>query len=169
MNNNLIKFITEPNLRASLEWASEIGLSAEFPESLEDKKERAKLIYELDPYFGNICVIYTSTVEEKEKFITLIVNLTRKYFPNKLGSREIVNVVFRLWAGCISAAKTIGYETRSGLNTKEKRQYIFQLLDSIAKVDGIFRKGVETAKYFKELRKQPYSFKGVPLDSPVRG
>ncbi len=166
--DSLIKLITEPNLRAALEWAKEFNSHPKLPSSLNDKKERAKLINKIDSHFGNICIIYTSTKETRSQYLYSIVELCKEYFSPTYTNEEIVNVIFRLWAGCISAAKTIGYETRSGINTPEKRSRIFGILDLIAKKDKLFYKGVEAAINFKTIRKQPYSLEGVPDISPVR-
>ena len=57
-----------------------------------------------------------------------------------------LNICLRLWAGCLSAAKTIALETRSGLNTPELRKEIFTTkVDVLASNDPIYRAGVEAA------------------------
>jgi hypothetical protein len=88
--------------------------------------------------------------------------------PDVPGALDRVNVALRLWSGCLSAAKTIALETRSGPNTPAMRANAFASLDALAHGDPIFAAGMEAAPAFKKLRDQPYSLDGVPKDSPVR-
>ena len=83
--------------------------------------------------------------------------------------RNRINIALRLWSGCISAAKTIALQTKSGLNTPQIRGLLFsKKIDPTAQMDAIYREGVEAAPSFKSLRKEEYSFEGVPETSVVR-
>jgi hypothetical protein len=74
----------------------------------------------------------------------------------------------RLWAGCLSAAKTIATETRDGPNTPEARAAAFAVIDSLSREDEVYAAGVEAAPTFKALHEQDYFFGGVPRTSRVR-
>jgi hypothetical protein len=79
-----------------------------------------------------------------------------------------VNLILRLWSGCLAAAKTIALGTRDGPNDPAIRTRIFKEIDSLTLTDFVFSAGVEAAPAFKKLLKQHYSFDGVPLSSVVR-
>ncbi len=79
-----------------------------------------------------------------------------------------VAIALRLWAGCLSAAKTISDATLSGPNSAADRARLFPSIDGVAQQDVLFRAGVEAAPIFKRLRNQPYFLDGVPAESPVR-
>jgi hypothetical protein len=81
---------------------------------------------------------------------------------------ERASIALRLWAGCLDAAKTIALETRDGPNSPELRAAAFAQIDSVAETDPIYGAGVEAAPAFKVLRRQSYSFDGVPAGSRVR-
>lgn len=79
-----------------------------------------------------------------------------------------VSLALRLWAGCITAAKAIRPETRSGPNNPEGRAQQFENIDALAARDAIYAAGVEAAPVFLDSRNQEYSLDGVPPDFPVR-
>jgi outer membrane murein-binding lipoprotein Lpp len=79
-----------------------------------------------------------------------------------------INIGLRLWSGCLSAAKTIAHETRSGPNTPAMRRQQMETIDEIAAADAVYAAGVEAAPAFKRLRNQAYSLDGVPEGSRVR-
>jgi hypothetical protein len=81
---------------------------------------------------------------------------------------ERLNVVLRLWSGCLSAAKEIADATLDGPNTPEGRRDRFPAIDAAARHDLIFEAGVEAAPAFKDGMGEHYSLDGVPDDSPVR-
>jgi hypothetical protein len=85
----------------------------------------------------------------------------------KLSPETRKNVMLRLWSGCISAAKTIAYKTRSGRNTPETRQRAFRAIDASAESDPFVRAGVAVGPFLKATRKQRVYMDGVPLTSPV--
>src|SRR5205823_4376788 len=98
-----------------------------------------------------------------------LAELSRALIPDVQDPVSRVNLVLRLWSGCLSAAKTIAESTRSGPNTAEERRRVFEtIIDSIAAVDIIYAAGVEAAPAFKRLADQPYFFEGVPESSCVR-
>jgi len=91
------------------------------------------------------------------------------YIPDVPEAITRVNIGLRLWSGCLSAAKTIAPETKSGPNTQDGRHQIFtEIIDPIAENDPIYAAGVEAAPAFKVLRSEPYFLDGVPGGSRVR-
>ena len=78
------------------------------------------------------------------------------------------NIGLRLWAGCMETAKCIALETKNGANSPKDREASFFQIDLFSKFDLMYCAGVEAAPSFKKLRKEHYSFKGVPPNSVVR-
>ena len=90
------------------------------------------------------------------------------YFPN-LNDDELLNMLLRLWVGCISASKLIAESTMDGPNTLEIRKFFFETnIDLICEVDKIYRAGVEIAPLFKKYRSQSVDYAGIPETSSVR-
>ncbi len=167
---DLIGQITEPNLRASLEWANDLTTSnIKVPKSLEDVNKRAEMVNKLDPNFGDIITAYTSYDSKvKDEYFNSMTELTKELIPDIKDDVTRVSTIFRLWAGCLSTAKTIALETKSGDNTPEIRKHLFEnLINPLSDLDPIYKAGVEAAKLFKDLREQPTSFEGVPKNSPI--
>ena len=82
-----------------------------------------------------------------------------------------MNILLRLWCGCLGAAKTIAAATMDGPNVAADRARIFsESLDPLAAADPVFRAGVRTAPTFKHRQQppQPYYLDGVPEGSVVR-
>jgi hypothetical protein len=79
-----------------------------------------------------------------------------------------VATALMLWSGCITAAKAVAFETRSGDNSAAGRAQQFALIDELAAQDALYCAGVEAAPAFETQRSQPYSLDGVPQSSPVR-
>lgn len=165
----LLQQITEPNLRAALEWANEIdSTNSILPGSLRDVDKRAEIVNQLDSNFGIIQATYSADDEAKKDYIKQMAELSRAYMPDVQDDTKRVSIVFKLWAGCLCAAKTIALETRSGPNTPEMRKYLFEeLINPLADLDRVYRGGVEAAKVFKDLRNQPCFFDGVPKNAPI--
>jgi len=75
--------------------------------------------------------------------------------------QDIMNVYLRFWSGCMSMAKVIALETRSGVNTPEYRGKTSKKIMRIAKKDKAYRDGVCAAMMFKIYRNQEYSVTGI--------
>lgn len=87
---------------------------------------------------------------------------------NDASNGNRLNVVLRLWSECLIAAKTIALGTRDGQNDSKKRADNFKTIDRLASRDPVYLAGVEAAPAIKKIRKENYSFEGVPEVSPVR-
>lgn len=164
---DLINQITEPNLSASIKWAEDIGSPMELPLDLQDKQKRADFVDKINHLFGNISGFYGASEEVKNKYVKQLANEVRRILPRlKANNQQIANLTFRLWCGCLSAAKTIALRTRSGVNTPESRKETFEKsINPIALSDEIYKAGVGAAKHFKKLKKEPISLSGVPENS----
>ncbi len=165
----LLQQVTEPNLRVALEWANKIDTTnSGLPGSLSDVNKRAKIVNKLDSNFGIIQGVYDADDKTKEDYIRQMAELSRAYMSDVQDDVKRVSIIFKLWSGCLSAAKTIALETRSGPNIPEIRKRTFdELINPLADLDPIYRAGVEAAKVFKDLRNEPCSFDGVPKDAPI--
>lgn len=88
--------------------------------------------------------------------------------PNVAAHYDRMNILLRLWAGCISAGKMLALGTRDGTTSPEQRAASFGMIDSAAKTCPIYRLGVEAAYAWKQGRREEVSFEGVPADSAAR-
>jgi hypothetical protein len=68
----------------------------------------------------------------------VFVDLSRMLMPDVTEDQERLNITLRLWAGCVSAGKTIASATRSGANTAEVRATAFRGIDARAAGDRVF-------------------------------
>src|SRR5258708_15857091 len=150
------------------QWATGIERS-EVPESLHDPEARASLVNEIDSFFIGGATFVALSESEIRTRLDELAQRSSAYLPDVSIARDRVNLCLRLWSGCIDAAKTIAMETRSGPNAPQGRDNIFrEWIHPRADADPIYASGVEAAPAFKRLRGQPYSFDGVPQESPVR-
>jgi hypothetical protein len=153
----------------AIKWANEIGPPRPLPKSLKDKDQRARLVDHIDSKLIQNSLLHELGDKEKAKRLNDITELSRQFISDVNDDDGIKNLILRIWAGCMSAAKGIALKTRSGPNTPERHNMIFsKKIDIISKTDPIYRAGVEAAPAFKRLRNQSYSFKGVPETSPVK-
>lgn len=161
--------MVDPNMETAHQWAEALGRVPVLPRSLEDVADRARLVDAVDWPLVRGGLLIRLTNPEKVERLREVGRLSMQFLSDVEDETLRVNVILRLWSGCLIAAKTIAVETRSGPNTPELRQVAFsQFIDRIAETDLIFRAGVEAAPAFKRLRNDPYSLEGVPDDSPVR-
>lgn len=163
----------DPNMETAIRWANELGPSPTMPSSLQDVIQRTKLVYAIDTpnlakslftdSHGNMSIM------EKAQCQIAIARTSRTFISEVNDDNVLVNISLRLWAGCLSAAKSIAFQTMDGQNTPENRELIFRsIIEPKSQKDPIYRAGVEAAPSFIRLRKQEYSFEGVPKNSVVR-
>jgi outer membrane murein-binding lipoprotein Lpp len=163
--------MTEPqgdwHMEAARLFAEGLGPAPALPGSLADIQRRAEFVHQIDGRFipnrGDVALF-----QELGARLAELAEKSRTYMPDLEDGLARVNVSLRLWAGCLSAAKTIALETSSGPNTPEGRAGLMQGIDAIAAHDPIYAAGIEAAPAFKRLRAQPYSLEGVPPASRVR-
>jgi hypothetical protein len=162
--------MVDPNMELAYQFASGLGRIPALPQSLTDSSQCAGVVNEIDrPFAGETFESGYETIRAVGESIAHIANAAPSCVPDLAGPLEAVNILLRLWAGCLMAAKTIATETRSGPNTAALRQETFaSVIDPRASADHVFRAGVQAAIPFKKLRGQSYSLDGVPKASPVR-
>lgn len=155
--------------------AQGLGPSPELPESMTDVQARAWLAKAVNrPFAGEVfplgdpALLLQGAAFETGASINAFIDKSASLLPDEPDPIERLNVVLRLWSGCLMAAKEIADETLDGPNTIEGRQERFPAIDAAARGDRIFEAGVEAAPAFKDLEEQHYSLGGVPDDSPVR-
>jgi hypothetical protein len=73
-----------------------------------------------------------------------------------------INIMLRLWAGCLDAGKTIADQTRSGANDAAMRTKLAAHIESIAAADAVYEAGMEATVIIKRRRAEKFSFDGVP-------
>lgn len=159
----------DPNMETALRWANSLSSDSVLPASLTDRGRRAELVKVIDdPLPRGPLLLHQLPQEEAQRRLQEVALLSKEFVPDVPDDGKRVSIVLRLWSGCLMAAKTIAEETRSGPNTPEIRRTTFeQVIDPQAESDAVFRAGVEAAAAFKRLRKQAYSFEGVPGGSSV--
>jgi hypothetical protein len=158
----------DPNLETAMKWARELGPTPELPASLKKVEKRAKLVDMMDTQFvagANLGILEAQT---KSDLLESLGKVTSRFMPKEEAASARCNTALRLWAGCISAAKTISEKNNEYRNTPETRARDFALIDSYASNDAVYRAGVEAAPAFKELRLEKYYLDGVPATSAVR-
>jgi hypothetical protein len=152
-----------------------LGPPPELPPSMSDVQARARLVQAVNrPFAGEVfdlnnpLALLQGAAFASGVSIKTFIDASAPLVPDVSDPIERLNVVLRLWAACLMAAKTIAHETRSGENSPDDRRKRFAMIDEAAKNDPIFEAGVEAARAFKDEMKQGYSLDGVPEDSPVR-
>ena len=168
--------MADPNMALAYSFAIGLGPSPALPNSLLDVGRRAELVDRIDDVFlvteaheyGLDFGQLGSAMTRLGARLCAIASTTEALIPEVTNVLERLNIVLRLWAGCLDAAKTIAHETRSGPNVPQARAGIFCMIDERAAGDAVYAAGVEAAPAFKRLRQQGYSLEGVPAQSRVR-
>ena len=161
--------MTDYNMEMALNWAytmkKDWKIDPPLPKSLEKISRRAKFVNTIDIVEFVTCL----TAENRKKLSNkkradcwiMIAELSENFMPDIYElDRIIISLI--MWSGCILAAKTIALQTREGPVTPMSRRDNSENFDILARSDPIFRAGVETGVAFKKLRKEKYSFKGLP-------
>jgi hypothetical protein len=158
----------DPNMAIALSLAR--GLAQRpltLPAALIDVQARATFIREIDKPL----LVDGNGVAQWQEFgaqLRAIAQCSAGVMRELVDELDRVAIALVLWSGCITAAKAIAFETRSGENTAAGRAEQFAAIDEFAAQDALFCAGVEAAPAFKTQREQPYSLDGVPQSSPVR-
>jgi hypothetical protein len=157
----------DPNMVMALVFADALGPVPTLPESLKAARLRAELIHAIDgPLVTRLGDVVDVTRQIAEQ-IRRIEEGSRRFMPDVPDTMVRINICLRLWSGCLSAAKTIAHETRSGPNTPSMRVQLTQEIEQVAASDAVFAAGVEAAQAFKRHRNETYSLEGVPTGSLV--
>jgi hypothetical protein len=148
-----------------------LGLSAQatLPAQLADVRTRAKLVDEIDgPMVWNFGLPIDQIAYHLGRHVDVLSTRLDRFFPRSTGPLWRVGVTLRLWAGCISGAKTIAFKTAAGVNTTEARTMCNGWLEQGCQQDPVYAAGVETAPVFKRRRGQRVYFDGIAEGSVVR-
>jgi hypothetical protein len=167
--------VGDPNMHIAHCLAQGIGDPPDLPASMADVRARARLVKAINrPFAGDVFplddlpALLQVAAFRSGASIKAFIETSALLIPDVADPIERLNLVLRLWSGCLMAAKTIAESTRSGANTPDVRRNTFAMIDEAARNDPIFEAGVEAAPAFKDAMKQAYSLAGVPDDSPVR-
>ena len=160
------------NMEIAYSWAQELAQTVSLPQSLENVKIRADLINKLnnrlnidinrDLELGSKTGQLHYLDKQQMELLGDITRLIHRYIDGYNDENKLASIALRLWAGCLSAAKTIAHGTRDGENTVSIRNSIFNSIDERCKIDSVYRAGVETAPIWKRQIGDTFSFDGVP-------
>jgi hypothetical protein len=163
----------DPNMRLARHFAENLGERPEYPASLKamSVETRAEMLNRID---GPLIEFWPSSEDalfklfaQIAKQLAKIAELTKNYLPEVPDPLVRINIVLRLWAGCLDTAKAIDLKTRSGQNTPRSRSEGSRYIDQVASIDPIYEAGVEAALAFKKRRGDSISFEGVPPGTRV--
>jgi hypothetical protein len=170
----------DSNTLAAYSWAASL-FQQELPSSLMDIEKRAKLVNEINRHLvtgiDNRMLVELDN-NQRDRSLISIAEISKIYLTEEMDDKLRINILLRLWTGCIEAAKGIRFNYVGGIRdgtvieapiTQEYRQALFTfLIDLRATTDSIYAAGVEAAPAFKKLLGENYSFAGVPSSSAVR-
>jgi hypothetical protein len=165
--------LIDPNMITAYSWACGL-FKSDLPPSLNDLTKRTKLIDEINSLLftandpGSAKKLLADLDhDERTKRLNTIRERSKSYMTEDLDDNIRKNILLRLWAGCMDAAKNIALQTINGPNSADDRKEGFFFIDLLSKPDPIYRAGTESAPSFKKLHRQHYSFAGVPSGSAV--
>lgn len=163
----------DPNMRTAREWG---WTMLEYPNNIVlppalTPKVIAEIVHTFDGDLVQADLLQDLNPFEASRRCKFIGSTLNDYFPlprdsltTKVGHEYVLaSIALRLWSGCISAAKVIALETRSGPNTPDYRKKASKTLLRTAQIDKIFAAGVVAAVEFKKLRKEPHDYSGIPM------
>ena len=133
-------------------------------------EQRARLTDLVDSALIAGSFLHKLNDEEKIQRLNVVVELSRSFLLDVGSKDEIENVILRLWAGCMSAAKVIAPSNKSGPNILAIRIKVFsQKIDILCQTDPIYKAGVETAPSFKNLEERHIHLKEFHKILRLRG
>ncbi len=101
--------------------------------------------------------------DDFEPFIRIAVlmgrigSLSAPLIPDVPDSLERINLVLRMWAGCVDAGKAIAEKTRSGPNDAAIRIAAAAHIEATAAADPVYECGLETSIIIKRRRTESFS------------
>ena len=161
--------MVDTNMETALQWANELGSSPMLPVSLENVDLRARLVNAIDtPLVYKEVILERLNPQEKSLRMNNFAKTAAPYMQEIDDASVRLNIVLRLYSGCLSAAKAIALQTNDGPNTPERRAEQAVTVDFIAQSDMIYSAGAEAAPSFKRLRREAFSLDGIPKNSVIR-
>ena len=143
------------NMSTALEWANSLGAPPKLPGSMKSPYQRAKLVQCIgcNLVSGNE-QLHELPAGEQQRRKNIITKLSEDYMPDVKDPTARLNVTFRLYSGCLMAAKTIAFDTRNGANTPETREHVVsKILEALCSEDKIFEAGVGSCARAQEARR----------------
>lgn len=140
------------------------------PLSLEDIENTAKFVEHIN-LNGNFSQLLNNLLnnEGRENYLNSLITITKEFVPDfNCSDREILSISFRLWSGCIAAAKGLSNNSNSGSIDANFRSDYFSYIDNFASDDHIFAHGVKASSKYRELKGEQNYFEGVPRSSLAR-
>ena len=118
---NEISPTVRPNMITAYSWTAGL-FQQELPLSLADIEKRAKLVNEINGSLvtGKIHLTDNKMLEdldndEKQQCLNVIVQISMPYVTEQFDNKVRKNILFRLWTGCMDAAKAIGFSYVAGV------------------------------------------------------
>jgi hypothetical protein len=112
---------------------------------------------------------FTENIKKSEYFSKLV-KTARSLIPDFSGTdTQIVGLILRLWAGCISAAKILSDKDATGNMLDAKfRSDASKVIDAYANQDGVYLAGVQSASTYRAIEKEQCIFDGISEESHIR-
>src|SRR5437867_8358895 len=100
------------------------GKALAMPATLADVERRAKFLDEIDDLLitGSDPASQARSLGRRLRYLATASADEMRDVPDPL---DRIAIALRLWAGCLSAAKTLAAETRSGANSTDERESLF--------------------------------------------
>lgn len=168
MDFKMVAIWGDGNITTALYWSQELGKCAALPTSLNNLEARAIFIDRFNQkYGGHIRSKYIVVNNERDGFIREVARFSKDLLPDLSGTDdEVASLVFKIWGACITTCKQI--DVRRKIRPKDREKTFTTILDPYGRGDNIFLQGMETAVSYYKLKKEKYSLRGAPKDSPVR-
>jgi len=161
--------VWDPNMQMAHALGRALCPDAELPPSLRPPGRRAAMVEAADgPIVSDFGSSWSDVAAALGRGVFLHGHGTGPFMPDVECSLRRAAISLIVWAGCVSAAKTIAWRTAAGRNTPERRQ---GPLDAIAREcldDPLYAAGVEVAVLWKRGRRQKIYLNDVPADHPIR-
>src|SRR5262245_19279433 len=129
----------DPNMAIAYALAQGLGPPSELPASLASVQARVRLVKAVNrPFAGESfpadpVARLQATAFASGASIKALIDTSAPLVPDAPDPIERLNLVLRIWSGCLMAAKTIAHETRSGENTPDDRRKNFGMIDEAAR------------------------------------
>jgi hypothetical protein len=170
--------MVDDNMAIIYSWAEELGPAPPVPRSLKEPSSVAKFADFIDKNIFAHSEFSNFGASKIQNFLGNIAGMTKGHLSDIKDDNQRTNITLRIWASCLSAAKTMRKTHVVGNPdgslheepyTPQMRETTFQeIIEPLAQKDEIYRIGVEAAPLFiKEVRRQKIFTEGVPVNSVV--
>lgn len=159
-------FPPDHNTRLALNMACHLVPNPDLPSSIAGMtaEQKADLVEVVDIEPVARLPISADDLEPFIRIATLLGRIgimTSSLIPDVADPLQRINLVLRMWAGCVDTGKAIDEKTNSGPNTVKIRSQQALQIEATAG-DPVYRAGMEASVIIKRRRGEKFSFDGVP-------